>query len=76
MGKSHMSDKSSNQSEESGEFSRLAEKAAPGVVRQALQLIIKENKWYLLPLLLAFVIVGAFVILGGSGMAPLLYALF
>jgi hypothetical protein len=71
-----MSNQSPKQPDETDAFSEISKKAAPGILRQGLHLISKENKWYLLPLLVAFVITGAFVLLGGSGMAPLLYALF
>ena len=66
----------SNKSGEAQEFERLAEKEAPGVLRQSLQFIRMEKKWYLLPVLLAFFLVGGFVFLGGTGAAPLLYTLF
>ncbi|MCZ6853407.1 MAG: DUF5989 family protein [Gammaproteobacteria bacterium] len=66
----------SEKSEEAQKFAHLAEHAAPGVVRQSWQLIRKEKKWYLLPVLLAFVLVGGFILLGGTGAAPLLYTLF
>jgi hypothetical protein len=76
LGDPYMSETPRKQSESSKEFSRLAGKQAPGILRQAWQLIAQERKWYLLPLLLAFLLVGGFVMLGGSGVAPLLYALF
>ncbi len=66
----------SQRSSEPEEFARLAEGTAPGVLRQSWELIRKEKKWYLLPLLLAFLLVSGFILLGGTGAAPLLYALF
>ncbi len=66
----------SKKSGEPQEFARLAEHAAPGVLRQSWELIRKEKKWYLVPLLLAFLLVGGFILLGGTGAAPLLYTLF
>ena len=35
-----------------------------------------EGKWFLLPLLVVFFLVGGLVVLGATGAAPLLYALF
>ena len=38
---------------------------------------LKENKkWWLTPIFLALALLGALVILGGSGVAPFIYTLF
>jgi hypothetical protein len=38
---------------------------------------LKENtKWWLLPILIALALVGALVLLGGTGAAPFIYSLF
>ena len=40
-------------------------------------LFLKHNKkWWLLPVLLAFLLLGALIFLGGSGAAPFIYTLF
>jgi hypothetical protein len=64
------------ETDERTDLERLVEGTAPGVLSQAWELIRKEKKWYLLPLLLAFLLIGGFIVLGGSGAAPLLYTLF
>jgi len=38
---------------------------------------LKENKkWWLLPILLAFLLMGALLLAGGTGAAPFIYTLF
>lgn len=40
-------------------------------------IFLKENKkWWLLPILLAFLLVGALLLAGGTGAAPFIYTLF
>ena len=35
-----------------------------------------RKKWWLAPVILALLVVGAFVVLGGTAAAPLIYTLF
>ena len=40
-------------------------------------IFLKENKkWWLLPILLAFLLMGALLLAGGTGAAPFIYTLF
>lgn len=40
-------------------------------------LFLKENKkWWLLPILVAFLLMGALLLAGGTGAAPFIYTLF
>lgn len=69
---------------------RAGERPAPGPTefeqagdQQELSLVgefwmfIKENKkWWLIPLLLAFLVVGLLVVLSSTGAAPFIYTLF
>lgn len=64
------------ESDSMNKFADIANRDAPGIFRQAWQLIRLERKWYLVPLLFAFLLIGGFVFLGGTGAAPLLYTLF
>ncbi len=61
---------------EKPELERLAEHRDPGLLRESWALIRSERKWFLVPLLVVFVLVGGLVVLGGTGAAPLLYSLF
>jgi hypothetical protein len=41
------------------------------------RIFLKENKkWWLLPILLAFLLMGALLLAGGTGAAPFIYTLF
>jgi hypothetical protein len=44
---------------------------------QEFWIFLKENKkWWLLPILLAFLLMGALLLAGGTGAAPFIYTLF
>ena len=66
----------STESITSSDFARQAEKARTGVVGEYLQFLKSEKKWWLAPILFSLLLAAAFVILGGTAAAPLIYALF
>ena len=47
-----------------------------GIAGEFLGFIRHSKKWWLLPILAIFLALGAFVALGGSAVAPFIYALF
>ena len=47
-----------------------------GVVGEFVHLLLHNKKWWLTPVVLALLIVGLLVVLGGSGAAPFIYTLF
>jgi hypothetical protein len=57
-------------------FEDQAAKAAEGFFTE-FWIFLKENKkWWLLPILLAFLLMGALLLAGGTGAAPFIYTLF
>lgn len=57
-------------------FEEQAAKARGGFFEE-LWVFLKENKkWWLLPILLAFLLMGALLLAGGTGAAPFIYTLF
>jgi hypothetical protein len=57
-------------------FSRQAQEARPGAVRE-LMLFIRENKkWWLTPIIVVLLLVGVLIVLGGTAAAPFIYTLF
>ena len=58
------------------EFARHAEGAPPGVLRELVDLLRDNKKWWLTPIILVLVLVGALVMLGGTAVAPFIYTLF
>jgi hypothetical protein len=61
---------------DAGELDRLAEERRVGLLRQYWGLARSERSWFLLPVLLALLVAGAFVVVGSSSLAPFIYALF
>jgi hypothetical protein len=57
-------------------FEEQAAKAGGGVFVE-FWIFLKENKkWWLLPILFAFLLMGALLLAGGTGAAPFIYTLF
>jgi len=60
----------------SSDFEEQAAKAGCGFFAE-FWIFLKENKkWWLLPILLAFLLMGALLLAGGTGAAPFIYTLF
>ena len=58
------------------DFESLAAGRRQGLVQEFLGFIMANKKWWLLPLVVVILALGALVILGGSGFAPFIYTLF
>ena len=56
----------------------LARSASPrrSLLREFVDFLRQEKKWWLVPLLLVFVVLGVLVAASGSAAAPFLYTLF
>jgi hypothetical protein len=67
-------DRERNQSGE--EFADLAQRRRSGLFREYLGFTRHTGKWWLLPIFAMLGLIGALIVLGGSGAAPFLYALF
>lgn len=59
-----------------GSFEKLGEERRHGLVSEFLAYLRQSRKWWLLPILLALLVLGALVFLGGTGAAPFIYTLF
>jgi hypothetical protein len=68
-----VTDRSSREAEE---FARHAAGARVGLVRELLQFMRHNKKWWLTPIILALVLVGGLIVLGGTAAAPFIYTLF
>ena len=53
-----------------GDFARQAEQRASGVSREILDFLRHSKKWWLMPIILALLLVGVIAILGGTAVAP------
>jgi hypothetical protein len=55
---------------------RLAQARRQSLPAEFWEFLRENKKWWLLPILLVMLILGALVFLGGSGAAPFVYTLF
>jgi hypothetical protein len=55
------------------EFRRLAETRQPGLLAEFWQFLRHNKKWWLLPILLALLLLGALVVLSSTALAPFIY---
>ncbi|MCL4209870.1 MAG: hypothetical protein HRU76_05080 [Phycisphaeraceae bacterium] len=59
-----------------GDFAREAQAARAGVLREFVDFLRDNKKWWLVPLLVTFLLVGALIVLTSTGAGPFLYTLF
>ncbi len=48
----------------------------PGFVADLMQFLVQNRKWWLVPIVVVFAIIGGLLILGGTSAAPFIYSLF
>ncbi len=59
------------------EFARQAEQASPGIVREFLQFLAENKKWWLIPILVAMGLIATLVALTNNPVtAPFIYSVF
>ena len=58
------------------EFEKANQQAQAGIVKEFIAFLRENKKFWLIPLLLAFLAIGALLILGGTAAAPFIYTLF
>jgi len=61
---------------ETSRFEKQASKVKGGFLREFWLFLKHNKKWWLLPILLAFLLMGALLLAGGTGAAPFIYTLF
>ena len=69
-----MSDQNSSKS--ASEFETEAGQPSMGLVREFVDFLRYNKKWWLTPIILALLLVAGLVILGGTAAAPFIYTLF
>ncbi len=59
-------------------FEQEAGASQPSLVREFIDLLAHNKKWWLLPILVVLLLVGVLIVLGGTGSAlsPFIYTLF
>lgn len=63
-------------SDEKTDFEAEAAQGRQGLVGEFIDFLKHNKKWWLLPIVLIFLGLGALVLLGGSAAAPFIYTLF
>jgi hypothetical protein len=62
--------------QEPSKFEEQAAKAGSGFFTEFWVFLKENKKWWLLPILLAFLLMGVLLLAGGTGAAPFIYTLF
>lgn len=58
------------------EFEKAGDERPPTLVQEFMQFIVENKKWWMIPILLSFGLIGLLVILSSTGAAPFIYTLF
>jgi hypothetical protein len=58
------------------DFSSQAGLKQPGVVREFVDFLLHNKKWWLGPIFIILLMVGVLLVVGGTAAAPLIYTLF
>ena len=57
-------------------FLREAQRSGPGFARELVTFLRDNQKWWLVPIVVVLLLVGALIFLGGTAAAPFIYTLF
>jgi len=60
----------------SNEMENLARGKRTGIVREFVDFLAENKKWWLAPIIISVLLLGLLVLLGGSAAAPFIYTLF
>ena len=58
------------------EFAQKISQSRPGFFRELFQFFRYTGKWWLGPLMFLILVLGVLIVLGGTGLAPLIYTIF
>ncbi|MBB3209507.1 hypothetical protein FHS27_005347 [Rhodopirellula rubra] len=64
------------ESEQKSEFEREAARDETGIVREFVQFLVENKKWWLAPLIGSLLLLGLISLLAAGGAAPFIYTLF
>jgi len=66
----------SDQKESGNEFEKEANAPQRGIVREFVDFLLHNKKWWLTPIILVLLLVTVLIVLSGSAAAPFIYTLF
>ncbi len=58
------------------DFARQAEETRPGLLAELWEFLRYNKKWWLTPIVLVLLLIGALILLSGTAAAPFIYPLF
>jgi Family of unknown function (DUF5989) len=61
---------------EKNEFEQAGEERPLTLVQEFMQFIVENKKWWMIPIVLSFALIGLLVVLSATGAAPFIYTLF
>jgi hypothetical protein len=59
----------------SNDFQRQAEQGSSNLLTELLGFLRENKKWWLIPVVVALLMIGLLVVLGGTAVAPFIYTL-
>ena len=65
-----------NEPDKGKTFADLSKEAPQGFLKEVLYLLVSDRRWWLAPIIIAMLILGALVMLSSTGVAPFIYTLF
>ncbi len=71
-----MNDETRPETDQADEIARQAEETQHGILREMVDLVRYNRKWWQIPIIVGLLLAGALVVLGGTAVAPLIYTLF
>lgn len=63
-------------SKNKNEFERAGDERPVTLAQEFMQFIVENKKWWMIPILLSFALIGLLVVLSSTGAAPFIYTLF
>jgi hypothetical protein len=71
-----VSDENQNQTDQTEDFQRQADEAQPGLLREFVDFLRYNKKWWLVPILVTIALFGLLVFLSSTTALPWIYAIF
>lgn len=63
-------------SNDKNEFEKAGDDQPITLVQEFMYFVVENKKWWLIPILLSFALIGLLVVLSSTGAAPFIYTLF
>ena len=65
-----------NNPNDKNEFEKAGDEQPITLVQEFICFIVENKKWWLIPILLSFALIGILIVLSSTGAAPFIYTLF